>query len=115
MATERQKAAITNIVENGGNVSKAMRDAGYSHETAKTPKKLTESIAYKDFQALAETYLPDDLLLGSLADDIEKKVGNRTPELTLALKVRGKMNDKLDITSDGEKIETGVVILPAKE
>lgn len=31
------------MVENGGNVSKAMIDAGYSPNTAKTPQKLTDS------------------------------------------------------------------------
>ena len=30
MATQRQKKAIDNIVENGGNIGKAMIDANYS-------------------------------------------------------------------------------------
>lgn len=46
------------MVENGGNVSKAMRDAGYSAKTAVTPSKLTESVAYK---AIADL-IPDELL-----------------------------------------------------
>ena len=45
MATIRQKKALAKIVENGGNVSKAMVEAGYSPMTAKTPQKLTESKA----------------------------------------------------------------------
>lgn len=48
MATLRQRKAFKNIVENGGIVSKAMRDAGYSDKTAKTPQKLTESVAYQE-------------------------------------------------------------------
>jgi hypothetical protein len=48
MATLKQKKAVKKLVENGGNVSKAMRDAGFSPETAKTPKKLTESKGFKD-------------------------------------------------------------------
>ena len=40
MATEKQKQAIENIVENRGNVSKGMRDAGYAEKTAKNPKNL---------------------------------------------------------------------------
>lgn len=54
--TVKQTKAIKNAVENGGNVSKAMRDAGYSPQTAKNPSKLTESIAWND---LMEQHLPD--------------------------------------------------------
>lgn len=104
MATERQKKAIDNLVENGGNVTKAMRDAGYSEATINSPSNLTQSDAYKEFQALAEIYLPNDMLLGALAEDIEAKKGNRVQELTLATKVRGVITDKKDITSGGEKI-----------
>jgi len=46
MATNKQKKAIKKLVENGGNISKAMREAGYSKKTSKTPKKLTESKAF---------------------------------------------------------------------
>jgi hypothetical protein len=56
----KQKRAFANLVENGGNVSKAMIDAGYSEATAKTPQKLTESDAFKE---LVARELPDDLLL----------------------------------------------------
>jgi|TARA_R100001530_G_C4303781_1_gene151194 hypothetical protein len=59
MATIKQKKAIKKIVENGGNISKAMRDVGYSEETAKTPQKLTNS---KGWNELMEEYLPDDVL-----------------------------------------------------
>ena len=48
MPTERQQKAIENVVENHGNVSKAMRDAGYKPKTAKNPKNLTESEAWKE-------------------------------------------------------------------
>ena len=41
MATQRQRKAVNNIVDNGGIVSKAMEKAGYSKKTAKTPQKLT--------------------------------------------------------------------------
>lgn len=59
MATVRQKKAAEKVVENGGNVSKAMREAGYSPETAKNPKKLTKS---KGWDALMEQYLDDKTL-----------------------------------------------------
>ncbi len=102
MATEKQKKAVDNMVENGGNVSKAMRDAGYTGATAKNPKKLTESGGFKE---LMEDYLPDDMLLNALSDDIESKKANRKAELELAFKLKGKMIDKTDLTSNGETIK----------
>lgn len=59
MATLKQQKAINNAVENGGNVSRAMIDAGYSPATAKNPDKLTKSSAWIE---LMEEHLPDDLL-----------------------------------------------------
>lgn len=59
MATEKQKKAISNVVENGGNVSRAMKDAGYSEQTAKNPSKLTDSKAWNE---LMDKYLPDKSL-----------------------------------------------------
>lgn len=47
MATQRQKKAIDKIVENHGVISKAMREAGYKDKTAKNPKNLTNSKAFK--------------------------------------------------------------------
>ena len=102
MATIRQKKALNKIVENGGNVSKAMRDVGYSPATAENPSKLLDSKGF--MQLMDEKGLTDDLIINSLRDDIEAKPGNRTQELTLAVKMRGRMQDKLDMTSDGEKL-----------
>lgn len=56
MATERQKKAAVKVVENGGNVSKAMRESGYTDATSKTPQKLTESKAWRE---LMKEHLPD--------------------------------------------------------
>lgn len=56
----KQKKALAIMVENGGNVSKAMREAGYSPKTAKNPNKLTSS---KKFNFLLDKYLPNSLLL----------------------------------------------------
>lgn len=99
--TLKQKRAVDNMVENGGNVSKAMRDAGYSPATAKTPEKLTSSQAFAD---LLEAYLPDDMMLRALSDDIEKKEGNRTSELQLGFKLKGRMTEKVDVTTKGESL-----------
>jgi hypothetical protein len=100
--TMKQMKAVQLAVENGGNISKAMRDAGYSPATAKNPDKLTKSVAW---QELVEAYLPDEMILGALAEDIEAKKGNRTAELTLATKLKGRMVEKQDVTSGGEKLQ----------
>jgi len=57
MATIKQKKACERVVENGGNVSKSMKEAGYSKNTAKNPKKLTDSDGW---QELMDKYLPDN-------------------------------------------------------
>ena len=109
MPTERQIQAVKRIVETGGkSVSKAMREAklkngenAYSEKTAKTPSKLTGS---KGFKELINKYLPDDLILSSLEEDIKKKPQNRKPELELASKLKGLLTDKLDLTSKGKPI-----------
>lgn len=56
MPTIRQKKAFKKVVENGGIVSTAMIEAGYSPNTAKTPQKLTNSQAWKE---LIEEHLSD--------------------------------------------------------
>ncbi len=53
MATERQKKAIAKIVENGGNVSKAMKEAGYSNAMVNNPQRLTTSQAFQEFMVKA--------------------------------------------------------------
>lgn len=77
-ASMRQQKALANLVENGGNVSKAMIDAGYSPATAKTPQKLTES---DSFIALMEQEgITDQLMLHTLRDGLKAEkvviVGN---------------------------------------
>lgn len=59
MPTQKQKKAVEKIVENHGNVSRAMMEAGYDPTTAKNPSNLTNS---KGFQELMEQYLPDTKL-----------------------------------------------------
>ncbi len=105
MATKRQKNALNKMVENGGNVSKAMRDAGYSKETAKSPSKLLDSKGFMEL--MDELGLTDDLIVNALVDDIKMKPQNRTAELQLAVKMRGRLIEKADITSNGN--ELGVI------
>lgn len=60
MATLKQKKAIKNTVENGGNVTKAMLDAGYLPTTVNNPKNLTGSKAWLE---LMPKKLSDEVLL----------------------------------------------------
>ena len=94
MATKRQKIAVEKIIENRGNVYRAMIEAGYSPATAKNPSNLTSSDGYAE---LMEAFLPDDMLLRALSDDIEKKEGNRKPELELAFKLKGRMVERQEV------------------
>lgn len=109
-ATIRQRRAVINLVENRGNVSKAMRDAGYPETTAKNPENLTNS---KGFQGLMnELGLTDDFLVHALKEDITLKKANRKPELELAFKLRGRLKDAIDVTSGGEIISNIEYIVP---
>ena len=60
MPTYKQKLVASKLVENGGNIGKAMVDAGYSPATAKTPQKITKS---KGWQELMQGYFPDEELV----------------------------------------------------
>lgn len=59
-ATIKQQRAASKLVENGGNIGKAMIAAGYSKATAKTPQKLTKSKGWKN---LMDDLFPDLLLI----------------------------------------------------
>jgi len=60
MTTIKQKLAVSKMVENGGNIGKAMIAAGYSPATAKTPQKLTDS---RGWQELIKDYFSDKALV----------------------------------------------------
>lgn len=108
MATEKQKKAVDNLVENRGNVSKAMRDAGYDDTTAKNPKNLTESKGYKEL--LAEYGLTQELVVTALVDDINAKRKNRTAELKLASDILGlSQPQKVDHTTNGKDLPTPIL------
>lgn len=92
MTTTKQRMAFQKAIKNGGNVSKAMVDVGYSPNTAHTPSKLTDSIG---FQELCNEYgLTDDLLVKSLVADIKNKEGNRKAEIELGFRVKGRMMEE---------------------
>lgn len=76
MATEKQKRAIEKIVENRGNISRAMLEAGYSPNSAKNPKNLTQS---KLWQKLMDKHLPDDKLAKIHKEQLEAKTIRSMP------------------------------------
>jgi len=88
MATELQKLAMAKMAEKVGrgekpSVSAVMREVGYANVTAATPKKLTESNAWKE---LYEKELPDNLLArvhkeGLKATKKQFKNNNQTGEI----------------------------------
>lgn len=105
MATEKQKKAIAKVLENGGNVSKAMKDAGYSAAMAKNPQKLTQSQAFQTYmheagvtdQKLVEVLkggldATKTIVMGKEEDsfvDIQPDYPTRHKYLETALKVKG--------------------------
>lgn len=104
--TPKQRKAAEALIANGGNVSKAMKDAGYTEATSKNPKNLTNS---KGFQELCEQLgLTDQLLLEALVYDIANKKKNRKAELELGFKVKGRLTEKHEVTVNTvEKILEG--------
>ena len=59
----KQKKAITNYIENHGNASKAMRDAGYTEATAKNPSNLTKSKAFLAFKLVSKIGVKSEMAL----------------------------------------------------
>ena len=93
MPTIKQKMAFDKIIENHGNVSKTMKEVGYSKISAINPKNLTDSDGWKE---LMEEYLPDSLL------------GEKHKELlTVPKKVRHFIKGDLD--SEYEELDSNAI------
>ena len=102
MATIKQKKAVNKIIDNHGNVSKSMKEVGYTDATAKNPKNLTESKGFK--QIYKEAGLTEELITQCLSDDIRDKPKNRKPELELGAKILKMTDNTLKLGSDGSEI-----------
>lgn len=117
----RQKLVAQKVVENRGNVSKAMKEAGYSDAYASNPQQFKAS---KTWEELLDEYLPDELLTKVAVEGLFAKrrqtsptEGDREVEdyavrqryLETSLKMKGKIIDKKDLTTKGEKITTFTV------
>lgn len=70
MPTIKQKKAASLIVENNGNVSKSMREAGYSKNFAKNPQTL---LASPGFQEAAKPFI----------DQLEEEIQEAMREMKL--------------------------------
>lgn len=99
-------------MENGGNVSRAMRDANLSDAYASNPQKMKAS---KGWQELLDEYIPEDLLQQKLKEGLgATKTLGETPEvdfqtrhkyLDTAFKLRGSYAaEKKDLTTNGKPI-----------
>lgn len=109
MPTIKQKLAFDKMVENGGKVTPAMIEAGYSPNTANTPQKLTESKGWKE---LMEEYLPDSLIASkhrALLNKVDKEgeidVQAVKAGVDMGYKLKGAYApEKKDITTGGDKL-----------
>lgn len=125
MATAKQARAFANAVENGGNLTQAMIDAGYSPATANSPgQNLTQKKVWED---LLEEYLPDDKLIqvtdeglsatkaisaltgtqatGKTVDFVDvPDFAVRHKYLETALKLKNKLVDRTDLTTKDKPI-----------
>ncbi len=115
MATYKQERLAEHLlVENGSSVSEAMRQVGYSDNTAKVPSKVTRS---KGWQELMAKYLPDKHLMkrhkefldaprqirtykkGDLVSETEETDPSAVRALDMAYKLKGRYSAE----SEGNK------------
>lgn len=111
----RIKKVFKEVMDNNGfNVRKAMLNNGYSPNSAKNPKQVTES---KSWEMLLEEYLPDDLLTKVAQEGLKSTMvktsftepdrelpdmPTRRQYLETVLKMKGKIVDKSENKDTGE-------------
>lgn len=113
MSKIQQKIVMKELVNNGGKLKASMKKAGYSDayiDSGKIKKTAT-------WNQLLEKYLPDKLLTRTARQGLKAttfKVDNKGQEkkipdyatrqryLETTLKMRNKLQDKIDITSNGQ-------------
>jgi hypothetical protein len=107
MTTLMQQLAIEKTVENGGNVTAAMREVGYAEATVNNPSNLTKSKGY--MQRLEALGLTESLVTAALVEDIREKKGKRTAELALAAELLGMRKMGIVIANQITVQEQGMV------
>jgi len=136
----RIKKVFEKVMENGGTgIGKAMIEQGYSPNSAKTPQKLTETKGWKALMKevlpndllvrVAKEGLEATKPIGALVLINNDESGKpkqilkdnegmievadyptRQKYLETALKMRGKLVEKTDLTTKGKKIETNTIM-----
>lgn len=96
------------MVGNGGNVTKAMKEAGYSDATANTPGKLTKSAGFQ--QLMEEAGLTDEFLLQKHLELLNAKRGKSIDPM--AVKAGLEMGYKLKGSFAPEKGEYKLNMIP---
>ena len=114
MATLRQKALVNKIVENKGNVSKSMREVGYSPASAKNPQYFVTAPAFLE---LMEKAMPTLHLLkkhneflnsprtikrfkkGDIEEVIEETDSNAVRALDMAYKLKGLYKNNSEVST----------------
>ena len=86
MATIKQKTAFNKIVENRGNISKTMREVGYSKKTAKNPKNLTQSIGWQELLNTIQDFALINKLNEIALDKKDKRACLQAIDIILKLK-----------------------------
>ena len=97
--TTKQSIAITKMVENGGNASKAMLEAGYSKAMAHNPQKLTQSKAYKSTMsklAKANNVTIEQYMMNLGLGMTAMKQNNYTGEITTDITTRLSANKQAE-------------------
>ena len=112
----RQKKMIIDVVANGGKLEPSAIKAGYSKAYARSGKIQKTAT----WQELLDKYIPDSKLAKKLDEGLnstkieeEEKVADmptRHRYLETAMKAKGKLTEKVDVTSEGEKVAGFVVV-----
>ena len=98
MPTIKQQLALKKTMENGGNITKAMREVGYSEATINSPSNLSKSAGF--LALLKASGLDEELVTTALVEDIRMKPQNRARELTLASELLGMKYKGQEIEED---------------
>lgn len=118
---QRIKNVFKRTLENGGNVTKAMREEKYSEATINNPINVTKT---KSWEMLLDEYLPDDLLTKVTKEGLQAtmvKTSLTEPDrelpdyavrqryLETALKMKNKLIERKDLTTNGKEVNQVLV------
>jgi len=119
--SDRQKIVLANALKNAGKLQPAMEAAGYAKGYAKNPQEFSNT---KSWSQLLEEYLPDNMLVKVTSEGLEAKLVSdgvspdfsvRQRYLETALKMKGKLISRTDITSNEGRVVSIEFIAPKSE